>query len=171
MTNRLPNISTLIDGYNLMLGSVVSPDAKRKRTLHDARLYFLSWLESKLPPQERTNVCIVFDTAHNAAHDQQTAFHGMRIIYATSHLSADECIQSLIRNHPSPSKLTVVSSDHQIQRNARARGAKAIDSEVWIEQLNAPPTDKERDQPAGLNDSEKPDREINTKKWLEEFGF
>lgn len=171
MTTQHHHISTLIDGYNLMLGSVVSPDAKKKRSLHDARLYFLNWLESKLAPQERTNVCIVFDTAHNATHDQQTAFHGMKIIYAASHLSADECIQSLIRNHSSPSKLTVVSSDHQIQRNARARGAKAIDSEIWIEQLNEQRIDINRDRLAGPTDSEKPEQETNTKKWLEEFGF
>jgi hypothetical protein len=171
MNSRLPLITTLVDGYNLMLGSVVSPDAKAKRSLHDSRHYFLRWLESRLEPQQRPGVCIVFDTSRSSHRDQYSTFHGIRIIYSTSHLSADECIQQLIKEHTSPQKLTVVSSDHQIQRAAKARGATSIDSEIWIESLNSP---KQRSDLSAMPDesgSEKPDGQIDTQKWLDEFGY
>ena len=171
MTASFPLITILVDGYNLMLGSVVSPDAKAKRSLHDSRHYFLRWLESKLEPQQRSSVCVVFDTSRSSHQDQQSMFHGIRIIYSTSHLSADECIQQLIREHTSPQKLTVVSSDHQIQRSAKARGATSIDSEMWIESLNSRRHRSDRSKVSDEVDSEKPDGQIDTQKWLDEFGY
>jgi hypothetical protein len=98
-------------------------------------------------------------------------FHGIRIIYSTSHLSADECIQQLIKEHTSPQKLTVVSSDHQIQRTAKARGATAIDSELWIESLNSQRQRTTRQDDSIAMENEKPDGKIDARKWLDEFGF
>ena len=171
MNSSFPLVTTLVDGYNLMLGSVVSPDAKAKRNLHDSRHYFLRWLESKLEPHQRSSVCVVFDTSRTSHQDQQSMFHGIRIIYSTSHLSADECIQQLIREHTSPQKLTVVSSDHQIQRTAKARGATSIDSEIWMESLNSPKHRSDRGNASEEAGAEKPDGQIDTKKWLDEFGY
>lgn len=171
MLSHFPMIKTLVDGYNLMLGSVVSPDARAKRNLHDSRLYFLRWLESNLSPEYRSSVCIVFDTPRSSHQDQQSSFHGIRIIYSASHVSADECIQQLIKDHNSPQKLTVVSSDHQIQRYAKARGATPVDSEIWIDEINLR---KHRSDRAAMSEevsTEKPDGIIDTRKWLDEFGY
>ena len=171
MTRHLPMITTLVDGYNLMLGNVVSPDSRVKRNLHDSRHYFLRWLESKLPVDQRTGVCVVFDTSRSSPQDQVSTFHGIGIIYSTSHVSADECIQRLIRDHTSPQKLTVVSSDHQIQRCAKARGATAVDSEIWIETLNIQKRRSYREDASEEVNMEKPDGQIDTQKWLDEFGY
>jgi len=171
MTSHLPMITTLIDGYNLMLGSVVGPDSRAKRNLHDSRHYFLRWLESKLAPDQRPSVCVVFDTSRSSHQDQQSTFHGIRIIYSTSHVSADECIQQLIKEHTSPQKLTVVSSDHQIQRSAKARGATSVDSEIWIETLNTRQHLSDREDTPEELFPEKPDGQIDTRKWLDEFGY
>ena len=171
MKTHSPMITTIVDGYNLMLGNVVSPDSRAKRNLHDSRHYFLRWLESKLPSDQRTGVCVVFDTSRTSHQDQVSTFYGIRIIYSTSHVSADECIQRLIREHNSPQKLTVVSSDHQIQRCAKARGATSVDSEIWIETLNMQKCRSDRQEASGEVNTEKPDGQIDTRKWLDEFGF
>lgn len=171
MNTPSPPLSILVDGYNLMLGSVVGPDPCAGRNLHDARRYFLNWLERTLEPSERASVCVVFDTSRQAQRDQHSQYHGIRIVYSASHSSADECIQQLIKDHTSPQKLTVVSSDHQIQRAAKARGAHAIDSEIWIESLSTPKSRTARQVESDSSDNEKPDGDIDARKWLDEFGF
>jgi hypothetical protein len=77
----------------------------------------------------------------------------------------------LIKEHTSPQKLTVVSSDHQIQRAAKARGATSIDSEIWIDSLNSPKQRSDVDARPDESGLEKPDGQIDTKKWLDEFGY
>jgi hypothetical protein len=59
------------------------------------------------------------------------------VIYATKADSADECIQELIKSSSAPKNLTVVSSDHEIQRAARRRKAKSITSDAFCVELTA----------------------------------
>jgi hypothetical protein len=62
-------------------------------------------------------------------------FDEIEIKYAYEHREADDLIETIIRRHPQPKQLTVVSSDHRLQRCAHARRAAAIDSDVWLLQL------------------------------------
>ncbi|MEM1109105.1 MAG: NYN domain-containing protein [Planctomycetota bacterium] len=57
------------------------------------------------------------------------------LIYAGSHRSADDLIIELIRQHSAPRRLTVVSSDREIRKAARARRARDLPSDAFIDKL------------------------------------
>jgi hypothetical protein len=61
--------------------------------------------------------------------------HGLAVRFAVRYESADTLIEELIQADSTPRRLTVVSSDHRIQRAARRRKAKAVDSDVWYAEL------------------------------------
>lgn len=84
---------------------------------------------------------------------------------------ADALIEYLILKESSPRKLTVVSSDHRLQRAAKRRRARAIDSDVWYaEMLRA-----RRERQESSKDK-KPDRPPvpllaeEVEYWLDQFG-
>ena len=70
-------------------------------------------------------------------------------------------LEDLIQAHTSPRRLTVVSSDHRVQRAARRRRARAVDSEVWYQEVQrqhharaatssrSPPAPLASDKPTG----------------------
>ena len=60
---------------------------------------------------------------------------GITVRFAAQYEEADELIEELIRADSAPRRLVVVSSDHRIQRAARRRRAKAVDSDVWYAEL------------------------------------
>ncbi len=136
-------MAIIIDGYNLMhaLG-VVGPRGKRP-ALAPNRARLLSWLVASLAPEELTKVTVVFDAHHPAARPDELTERGMRIMFATGFDDADSLVEELIRRESVPKKLLVVSSDHRLQRAAKRRGALAVDSEAWIDELSSrPPKDR-----------------------------
>ncbi|MEZ6134930.1 MAG: NYN domain-containing protein [Pirellulaceae bacterium] len=64
---------------------------------------------------------------------------GIEIRYATEHDEADDLIEELIRRHPQPKRLRVISSDARIRRCARAKRAKSIDSDSFLQYLEHQP--------------------------------
>ena len=79
-------------------------------------------------------------------------------------------IEELIRQHDTPRSLTVVSSDHRIQRAARRRKAHMVDSDRWYAELLA----KRRQRESSSERVEtKPDGTLNPDEvafWLTQFG-
>ena len=61
----------------------------------------------------------------------------MRVEFAREPGNADELLERLIAAHDAPRTLVVVSGDHRVQRAARRRRAKAIDSDRWWAELCA----------------------------------
>jgi uncharacterized protein len=59
----------------------------------------------------------------------------MTVRFAPRQESADDLIAELIQAASAPRRLVVVSSDHVIQRAARRRRAKAVDSDTWYAEL------------------------------------
>src|SRR5437868_15285637 len=108
---------TLIDGYNLMfaaglMGERLGPDRFRK-----VRHRFLNNLAATLGPVEAHLTTVVFDANDAPDHVPASTSHkGISVIFAVDHASADERIEDLIAHHSSPKTLTVVSSDHRIQK-------------------------------------------------------
>jgi predicted RNA-binding protein with PIN domain len=90
-------------------------------------------------------VC-VFD-AHTERSPNTTDFvvEGLRVWFAHQHREADDLIEDLIDQHPSPRSLVVVSSDRRIQIAASCRQAQAIDSRDWFDQLTLRYTESSRD--------------------------
>jgi predicted RNA-binding protein with PIN domain len=96
----------------------------------------LSFLAGALTPAERRQTTIVFDAAA-APPGLARAYcvHGMTVLFASDHASADELLEELIAADHAPRQMVVVSSDRQVQRAARRRRATAVDSRVWYADL------------------------------------
>ncbi len=171
----------LIDGYNLLhqSSSAVMLPTRERSGLHKARNHFLQQLALRLGLARRRMTTVVFD-AKDAPRDlpSDLRLHDMHVLFARDHNSADEMIQQLIERHPTPRKLTVVSSDHAIQRKAAARGAQWIDSDQWLDELGSQSAyDVGATEPANLEDSDEARLrrgEISpheSRQWLNDFGF
>ena len=96
----------------------------------------------------------------------------MTIMYAIDHDDADALIEQLILKNSTPKKLTVVSSDHRIQKAALRRKATPIDSGVWYDQLERPGNQTAIGaNSAGYRD-EKPElKQLADVDWASEFGL
>ena len=56
---------------------------------------------------------------------------GLTVRFASQYPDADSLIEELIDQNTAPRRLTVVSSDHRLQRAARRRRAKPMDCDAW----------------------------------------
>jgi len=129
-------MSLLIDGYNLLNVSGIIARGVGPGTLHRSRLALLNFLAETLSPHDVTHTTVVFD-AHNPPPGLPRAFNhrGITVRFSVGYEDADSQIEELIRSDSAPRRLTVVSSDHRIQRAAKHRKAKAVDSDVWYAEL------------------------------------
>jgi|SRR6266436_1215560 len=126
----------LIDGYNLLhamgvLGGRVGPHGLAK-----ARLSLLGLLRGAMD-KDASSVTVVFDAANappGAIDDQEHA--GIHVRFALDHAQADDLIESMIRESPTPKQLTVVSDDRRIQKAARRGRCLAVGCLDFLEDLN-----------------------------------
>jgi hypothetical protein len=138
-------------------------------------------LLSRLTPAELQTTLVVFDAPQvgpTPLPEQHSS--GLQIVFAVDHAEADDMLEDIIRRHPTPKQLTVVSSDVRIRRCARARRASSVDADQFLEHLEQRPelplqprtsvdssTDRaSRSQEStteGLSESE-------VEYWLREFG-
>ncbi len=164
-------MALLIDGYNLLNVTGIFAQAGPGTELHRTRLAFLNFLASSFNKRQRSATTIVFDAAgappglpYLVSHD------GMTIHFARRHSNADELIEELLENWASPRTLTVVSSDHRVQRAARRRGATYIDSEQWYADLR---TTRRKRRATSKDATAKPTGALSPDElayWLKEFG-
>lgn len=123
----------LIDGYNLLFQSQLVGRGRGKDWLQRARTRLVRMLTARLPEVLVARTTIVFDASQRM--DPQTDLitqAGMKIVFAAEHPEADDLLEDLIRSHPTPKMLQVVSSDLRVQRCGRARRAQVIDSESFL---------------------------------------
>jgi len=126
----------IIDGYNLLNVANVPVPVRGRANLEKARLALLNFLAESLGPEEAPRTMVVFD-----AHDpppglaREMRYKGLFVRFGTRDDDADTLIEELIREESSPRRLTVVSSDHRIQRAATRRRARAVDSDVWFAEV------------------------------------
>lgn len=137
-------MTILIDGYNLLhvtgiLGRGIGPG-----TLRRSRNALVNYIAASLNDGERAIITIVFD-AHDPPPDQPRVYqqHGICVKYAVGYADADSLLEELIQSDSSPRRLTVVSSDHRVQRAAKRRRATAVDSDVWFDALGKSPARQE----------------------------
>jgi uncharacterized protein len=122
----------LIDGYNLLNVASVPVPIRGRANLEKARMALLNFLAESLDPAEVPQTVVVFD-----AHDpppglpRELRHKGLLVCFARRDEDADTLIEELIQEDTSPRRLTVVSSDHRIQRAAKRRRARAVDSDAW----------------------------------------
>jgi uncharacterized protein len=161
----------LIDGYNLLNVTGIVGRGIGPGSLQRSRLALLSFLAASIDPTELPHTTVVFD-----AHDPPPGLprllqhRGLTVCFAAKQETADERIAALIRDYSAPRRLVVVSSDHEVQRAARRRRAKAIDSDTWYAELIR--TRREREEASAEEPAQPavPLLEEDVNYWLRQFG-
>jgi predicted RNA-binding protein with PIN domain len=124
-------MALLIDGYNLL--HVTGLVGRASSGLQGSRNALLRFLASAIEPKELADTTIVFDATEAPPGLPRVVTHeGMTVRYASEYPDADALLEELIAAHHVPRSLTVVSSDHRLQRAARRRRAPFVDSDVWF---------------------------------------
>lgn len=164
-------MAILIDGYNLLFAIGLPSGPAEHNLLAKARSGLVAFLASVLTPEERRQTVVVFDAAGSLrpATTPQT-IRDIVVRYAAGNSDADAELEDLIRADTSPRKLTVVSSDHRVQRAAIRRRARAVDSETWFEEVRSRRPATEASSPASAEtDRRAPLSPEELASWLREF--
>ena len=128
---------TIIDGYNyLHVNGFIDSRSVGPGSLEKARNQLFGFLRQKMDAPARSRTTVVFDSREPDLPNRSTV-HEVLVEFANQYEDADELITLLISRHSAPKQLTVVSSDHQIQQAATARGATAIDSDQWLDAMDS----------------------------------
>jgi len=164
----------IIDGYNLLNATGIAGRGHGPGRLEQARQALLNTLVESLAPDEVPKTTVVFDASESPWGVQQQLNHrGISVYFAAKDEDADSLIERLIAAHSAPKRLTVVSSDHRLQRAAKRRKATAIDSDVWFNQLLRDRAERMTPKSAG-NEPPKPEGPFSAgevDRWLREFGL
>lgn len=124
----------LIDGYNLLHAARLDPKSDHHGALARARRRLIVWLEELLTVHQRSRTTIVFDARDKTVDRPNSSRQaGMTILFARSHADADGLIQELLERHAQPGRVTLVTSDRQLARAARALGAATMTSQKFLE--------------------------------------
>jgi len=163
----------LIDGYNLLNSTGIAVRGRGPGNLDRARQALLNTLVESLPDDEVSRTTIVFDASESPwGVAKQTNHRGITVMFASKDEDADSVIEQLIADDSAPKRLTVVSSDHRIQRAAKRRRANFVDSDVWFAQMLRDRAS--RTTSAASSDAPKPEGPFSpgeVDRWLREFGL
>ncbi len=168
---RRKKLQLIVDGYNLMHVSRFRPSSQAEGELRRCREGLLSLLASHLPASRYTKITIVFDSDNAPKHlPDRSSWKHLNVVFARQENSADDLIVQLIRQHPTPSQLVVVSSDHRIHV-AAGRRVTAIDSDVWLDAVLDFVPEKQPPRRSGKREEQKDgvSKPTFTKEELEEF--
>jgi predicted RNA-binding protein with PIN domain len=165
----------LIDGYNLLHAAGMAQSMYRRGDLLRCRTSLLKLLLSKLTPAEISGTTVVFD-ARDPPPDRPAAVvvSGIRVLFANPGGDADTLIQKWLERHPSPRRVTLVSSDRLLQRAARSCAAKFVGSEEFVHELERRrAASRSRPVSAEMTDESKPGAHATAEQtayWLKVFG-
>ena len=163
-------MALLIDGYNLLHVTGIFGGGSAAGSFHRSRQALVNFLAASIDGRHRKHAVIVFDAADAPPGLPDTVDHqGLTIRYARGYPDADSLLEELIAAHHAPRRLTVVSSDHRVQRAARRRRAKAVDSEQWYADLLAKRRRRNKSKPAEFSKPEGVLDPAEVAYWLEKF--
>jgi GNAT superfamily N-acetyltransferase len=164
-------MSLLIDGYNLLNVVGAFGSGKGPGGLQRAREAMLNLLAESIPEDELPRTIVVFDASESPWGTPSSIDHkGISVRFAARDADADTLIEELIKADSAPRRLTVVSSDHRLQRAAHRRKATAIDSDVWFAQLMADRRERHEGRPLPSLKPEGPFSAGEVEFWLKQFG-
>lgn len=135
----MPARFLIIDGYNLMHDAGLARATYGPGDLARLRFQLLNKLARRLTLEERQRCTVVFD-AIDAPPNLNSRFkhEAITVAFAKPGQEADDVIEQLISEHSAPRRLTVVSSDHRLQNAINRRRGIAVDSDVFLKQLESP---------------------------------
>ena len=130
-------MALIIDGYNLLNAVGILSGASGSGNLQRARGALLNFLAESLSLEQRERTAVIFDAGPEAPRGlpRMVSDRAMTIHFASEYDDADALIEELILADTAPRSLTVVSSDHRIQRAAKRRRARSIDSDRWYVEI------------------------------------
>lgn len=157
----------ILDGYNLLHAAGLARLKYGPGDLGRQRTRLLAKIAEKLRPEEQARCTVVFDAREPPPDANPRQRHQqLTVLFAQDAGDADELIEELVRTHPSPRQLIVVSSDHRLHKAASKRGGKAVDSEAWLHQLDRRP--RVGNGPAPVPTAANPQHRADA--WEQEFG-
>lgn len=169
-------MAILIDGYNLLHVTDIFGPPGHPRAFQQARESLLAHVAKRLGPRLTAATTVVFDASDAPPGlPKHVTLSGIAVHFAANHASADDLLEQLIEDHDSPRHLTVVSSDHRVQRAARRRGARYIDSDRWYQELLRQSIESNRvdsQRESGSQESGKPSDPLNDRQvqeWVKLF--
>jgi predicted RNA-binding protein with PIN domain len=123
----LPNAHVIVDGYN------VTKAGYPELPLVEQRSRLISGLAA-LGGQTRAEITLVFDGGDRPPVAPSTP-RGIRVLFSDAAETADDLIRRLVAAEPVGRPLVVVSSDHEVQRDAQGGGGWAVASSVLLRRL------------------------------------
>jgi predicted RNA-binding protein with PIN domain len=165
----------IVDGYNLLhtLGSRRSLGAPGN--LQRARAELAGRIAARMTEAQRNRTTIVFDANfENRDLPPSQEVQGIRVEFARDFADADSMIEHLLRKHPTPQSVVVVSNDRRVRVAAERRRARPVDCESWFDGLST--TEEVAKSAADQAGEVEPDRlaaEISPEEreyWLRLFG-
>ena len=145
----------IVDGYNVILRTPALKPGEG-RTLRESRaklLNLLSWVYGS----EGARFIVVFDGAEGVAPAERRA--RVEVRYSKPPRKADDLIRELVEEHVERvERLTVVTSDLEVARHARAMGADIALADLFVASALGPGSSDAPEKPPTL-----------TKKELEEW--
>jgi len=133
---RSPTMQLLIDGYNVLFAAGAMPRRSGPGELARSREWLLQLLFRHLDANTLQATTIVFDAKDGPRHlAAEYRIRGVRVLFARDHDEADDLIETLIRQHASPKKLTVVTSDLRLREAARRRRSRVVPSDDWLDSI------------------------------------
>lgn len=150
----------IIDGHNLigqMLDISLSDPHDEEKLIKRLEEYHR---------ESGTPIIVVFDPGQAPPPAKRLRGKGIKVLFAPPGSKADTLIINLIKKSPYPKGLTIVSSDREVRRAARARRAKMITAQRFARMLSRPkrlPLTEPPVKEKGLSSSE-------VKEWMAIFG-
>jgi predicted RNA-binding protein with PIN domain len=129
----------IIDGYNLMHQWSPLPKTHRSSAFQRHRQKFLDWLtdqRARYCPEDQLEV--VFDAVEAPRVSKPQLYKGLHVFYAHK-MHADHWIEERLVSLCNRQAVTVVSSDHQVQRIAQRRGVRWMECDVFLERWSREP--------------------------------
>jgi len=156
----MPERFLIIDGYNLLHAAGMARYRYGPGELEKARNRLLNFLVSRLNASERARTTIVFDAA-DAPYEstRRSGLEGMTVLFAKRGGDADTVIERLVEIHSAPRQIHLISSDHRLQKAARKRRARPVDSDVFFAELES------RDARSNIGGEPAPPRQLNNPKF------
>lgn len=149
----------VLDGYNLILRTPALRPGEG-RTLRQSRNKLLSLLAWAV--DHRVRFLVVFDGTEVRGRDSGQG--RVEVRYSKPPAKADDLIRALVQEHVEREEgMTVVTSDLEVARHARALGANVALADLFVASLLGPGASPEPEKPASLSKKE-------IEEWAEIFG-
>ena len=123
----------LIDGYNLLHALGLARKSGGRAAWDGARRQLLDWLADQFG-ETASDVTVAFDAQKAVGGRVAERFRGLHVLREGG-WSADDLIEDLLRDEPSPETLTIVSNDTRVRGAATQHGVANCKCGEFVDQL------------------------------------